>query len=98
MSPSVVERNCLLIVDDNPYNLFIMKELLESIDPSFEIKTALNGEEALKVITDPNYIKVLDLSPPLSHFKVIFMDLHMPVLDGFQVIFNIFTHFRLSES
>ena len=79
------EHKCLLIVDDNPYNLFIMKELLQGVDASFEIKTALNGEEALKVVMDPNYLKTTEHTAPKSVFKVVFMDLHMPVLDGFQV-------------
>jgi CheY-like chemotaxis protein len=40
-----VER--ILIVDDSPYNLFVMKEILTLLDPSLILQTALNGQEAL---------------------------------------------------
>ena len=40
------------------------------------IKTAINGEEALKVIQNElnSYNK--------NHFDLIFMDLNMPIMDG----------------
>ena len=45
-------------------------------DPTIEIETALNGQLAIDLIlADPNP----------SSFDIIFTDLHMPVLDGYQV-------------
>jgi CheY-like chemotaxis protein len=67
-------------VDDSPYNLFILKEILltmENTDRTM-IKQALNGQEALEIITSKE-----NLYGNRSKFDIIFLDLHMPVLDGF---------------
>ena len=62
----------VLVVDDSTYNLFVMQELLQHITPIQTIITALNGQEALSII-DQHRERMFD---------VIFMDIHMPVLDG----------------
>jgi hypothetical protein len=42
-------------VDDSPYNLFILQEILLTMDNTHrsKIKTALNGQEAIDIIIDP---------------------------------------------
>ena len=67
-----------MIIDDSLYNLFVMEELVHQIDPHIEIDTALNGEIALNKIK-----KSLPRQGPL--YDVIFTDIHMPVLDGYEV-------------
>ena len=42
----------VLVVDDSPYNLFVMKELINSIDKTILIKTAINGKEAIEILID----------------------------------------------
>ena len=41
-------------MDDSPYNLFVMEEIIKSIVPRdgciYEIKTAINGQDALNQI------------------------------------------------
>jgi CheY-like chemotaxis protein len=49
-----------------------MQELLKTIPSVKTIKTALNGSSALEIIGN-------SLKPP---FNVIFLDIHMPILDG----------------
>ncbi len=69
-------------MDDSPYNLFILQEILLTMDHTHrsKIRTALNGQEALDIITDQeNLIN----AGTQSKFNIIFLDLHMPVLDGF---------------
>ncbi len=61
----------ILCVDDSSYNLFVLEELIRSFVPNTTIHTALNGQLALKEILENN------------HYDIIFLDLHMPVLDGF---------------
>ncbi len=46
----------VLIVDDSSYNLIVMKEMIGAIKGDhgveYQIKTALNGQEALEVIQE----------------------------------------------
>jgi putative two-component system response regulator len=64
------EKSCVLIVDDNELNLKLIEAILS--DPSYEILTASNGEEALAIIQK----KEVDL---------VHLDVMMPGLDGFEV-------------
>lgn len=70
-------RKRVMVIDDNSYNLFVMEELIKQADSEIMIDTALNGQLALDQIIAVNSD---------SHFyDVLFIDLHMPVLDGYQV-------------
>ncbi|MFT3910888.1 MAG: response regulator [Ferruginibacter sp.] len=60
----------VLIVDDNPGNLFTLKTLLEL--NHFTVDTAASGEEALKAILKKEY-------------SLIILDVQMPGMDGFEV-------------
>ncbi|WP_207683191.1 response regulator [Desulfonema magnum] len=61
----------ILIVDDNPFNRELLKEILES--EGFFSEEAPNGKEAIRRMRD-------------SAFKLILMDLLMPGMDGFETI------------
>ena len=65
----------VLIADDSPYNLFVIREMLSTIDKNIEITEALNGQQALDQV----------YSHQQQPFDLIFMDLHMPLMDGFEV-------------
>ncbi len=58
----------VLLVDDNKINLKLAKTLLEM--QSIQVMTAEDGEEAVAATNK-------------QHFDLIFMDLHMPKLNGF---------------
>ena len=60
----------ILLVDDNPSNLKLVKILLEL--GKYELRTALNAEEALKVLTT-------------FHPKLILMDIQLPGMDGLEL-------------
>ncbi len=60
----------ILIVDDNPSNLYSLQKLLESKD--FQVETASSGEEALG--------KALK-----NEYALIILDVQMPDMDGFEV-------------
>lgn len=60
----------ILIVDDNPSNLYSLKKLLESKD--FRVDTAASGEEALGKALKNDY-------------ALIILDVQMPGMDGFEV-------------
>ena len=63
----------ILCVDDSTYNLFVLTELLSTIDERgcLEVETALNGSIAFEKVKG---------SP---HYDIILMDLHMPIKDGY---------------
>lgn len=61
----------ILIVDDNPENIRVMEYILA--DPELNIVKAYSGQEALKLLLDP------------EDFALIFMDVRMPEMDGFEV-------------
>lgn len=59
----------ILIVEDNEINQAVMLAVFESLDTSVTI--AGTGEEALEIVND-------------RHFDLIFMDIHLPGIDGRQ--------------
>lgn len=59
----------ILVVEDNPFNIMVAKSLLEQSGATVDI--ANNGVEALEKVTPGKY-------------RLILMDLNMPVMDGFE--------------
>ena len=62
-------RTKILIVDDNPTNVAIMEEILGE---SYDLKTAVTGEESLEIAPD--------FQPDL-----ILLDIMLPGIDGYEV-------------
>ena len=67
----------VLLVDDDHISNFINTRVLSRLGIIKELHTALNGQDALKQINESD----LNGLP-----EVIFVDLNMPVMDGFQFI------------
>jgi CheY-like chemotaxis protein/anti-sigma regulatory factor (Ser/Thr protein kinase) len=65
----LLEGVSILVVEDNPFNVMVAQSLLERSGAVVDI--AVNGEEALVKATPGKY-------------KLILMDLNMPVMDGFE--------------
>ena len=61
----------ILIVDDVPLNVLLVEKMLARFN--FRVRTAANGEEALAQMQEEK--------PDL-----VFLDILMPVMDGFQVL------------
>ncbi|HSJ56847.1 MAG TPA: response regulator, partial [Anaerolineae bacterium] len=66
----VTTRSKILIVDDNPHNIYSFESLLRG--PEVELLTAASGTQALQLLLD---------HPDVS---VIVMDVQMPGMDGFE--------------
>ena len=66
-SVSELPRLRVLVVDDDEYNLLVMRRYLPS--PPLEVETAVNGRSALD-------------RAAVNHFDVILMDIEMPVMNG----------------
>ena len=68
----------ILYIDDDPDDLFIFSETLESQFPQYKILQAQNGEEGLKKMRE------LEETPSL-----VILDMNMPKIDGRQVLQSI---------
>jgi len=64
-----LDRSTLLIVEDNPMNVFVISEYLKEWKINFDL--VRNGQQAIDAVVKKNY-------------DIILMDLHMPVIDGFE--------------
>jgi CheY-like chemotaxis protein len=65
----------VLIIDDDSVDRWIMRKSMNKINFSKEILEAENGADGLKMITDHSNGVLLP--------ELIFLDVNMPVLDGF---------------
>jgi len=74
--------NTILVADDNPVNLELLREILGTCE--YRVVEAANGQEALA--------KIEETAPDL-----VLMDINMPVLDGFGAIRWIRDHPRFSR-
>ena len=69
----------ILIVDDNPFNAFVIVSYLQKIDRmKIYFDTACNGVECIQKFNEKNLI------PNKKYFNLIFMDCLMPIKDGFE--------------
>lgn len=66
-------NNCIVIVDDETHIRILLEETLEELeDDGIEIYLASNGEQALEVIRS-------------QQPKLVFLDVMMPILNGYDV-------------
>lgn len=72
--PSQFPGKRALVVDDQSVNRLLTTKLLQR--HGFEVDEAVDGEMAVKAVRD-------------SHFDVVFMDIQMPVMDGWQATHHI---------
>jgi two-component system, sensor histidine kinase and response regulator len=62
-------RGLILLVEDNDVNQRVASRILQRA--GYRVSVAVNGQEALKMLAD-------------EQPSLILMDLHMPVMDGFE--------------
>ena len=67
----------ILLVEDNIDDQFFFLNALASAHPTMKYEVAANGLEALKLMAG------------LPKFEMIFLDLYMPKMDGFEFLENI---------
>ena len=65
-------RKRVLIVEDTEINMEIMMELLDMA--GVQVETACNGREAVQMVAEH----------PEGYYDLVFMDIQMPVMDGYE--------------
>ena len=64
----------ILVVEDNPYNMELVIEILKSL--GFSTNGAINGKDAVKEVEK-------------EHYDLILMDIELPLMDGVSAMKNI---------
>lgn len=62
----------VLLVEDNELNVEIMEELLSITN--IQVEKASNGQEAVSMVSEKD----------IGYYDLIFMDIQMPVMDGYE--------------
>ena len=73
----------ILFIDDDPITLMLCKMVISKSLFSKEIVTAKNGEEALQYFSK---LKLANGNPLLAKPQLIFLDLNMPVMGGWEFL------------
>lgn len=68
----------ILLVEDNPADVFLLKEALRNSGLQFELITANDGEKALRMLFDD--------APPAPSPDLILLDLNLPKVNGHMVL------------
>ena len=76
--------NCVLLVDDDEATNFLNKMVLNKSGIAEHIETLLNGKEAIDYITSKGKYENKEHYYPKP--KIIFLDINMPVMDGWEFI------------
>jgi CheY-like chemotaxis protein len=69
----------IFIVDDGVFCQFVLKKRIENISEHAEVKSLMNGMEALD-----SFKEILEQNGQLPN--VVFLDINMPILDGWDVL------------
>jgi CheY-like chemotaxis protein len=80
--------NSIFCIDDDPISLMISKKIIAKTTFAKEVITAVNGQEALRMYDKLNISADFNSKPDL-----IFLDLNMPVMGGWEFL----EHFVRSE-
>ena len=75
------KHNCILLVDDDSINNYINLRIIKKLDIAEKIEIASNGKEALSLIN-----KVCSTGDCKCCPQVIFLDINMPVMNGFEFV------------
>ena len=88
------EKKCtcpdFLICDDSQFNIVVLKAMLEVY--CFRVDFTFDGDDALKKV-----VNLMENSTCCRVYKLIFMDIEMPIKNGYDSSRDIFEFFRKNE-
>eukprot|EP00828_Plagiopyla_frontata_P040213 TRINITY_DN5387_c0_g1_i1.p4 TRINITY_DN5387_c0_g1~~TRINITY_DN5387_c0_g1_i1.p4 ORF type:complete len:163 (-),score=43.97 TRINITY_DN5387_c0_g1_i1:96-584(-) len=76
-------KETILIVDDNVFNLLVLKSQLEKINNKFNIVQANNGKQAIEKFC------LINKEESENNIKLIIMDCEMPQMNGYEASISI---------
>jgi len=76
--------NCVLLIDDDFATNFINKKIVQKANIAEHIQIALNGKEAIDYLC--NTSKFVDQGTLNPQPELVFLDINMPVMDGWEFI------------
>jgi CheY-like chemotaxis protein/DNA-binding XRE family transcriptional regulator len=83
LSLSTKEEINLLLIEDNPYDEFLVRKVLEKTPHNFNIYVLHDGEMVL------SFLRNKLLSTPFSRPDIILLDLNIPKVDGLSLLRSI---------
>ena len=72
----------VLLVDDDEITCYINRNLLENMEIAIQIESVHNGMQALQYVKG----KFIGTSNPHYDIDLLFLDLNMPVMNGFEFL------------
>ena len=75
------QLNNILLVDDDPIFTFLNEKVINELGITKRITVTTNGKEALQILNKLCHSKKAEDLP-----QIIFLDLNMPVMDGFDFL------------
>ena len=75
----MTETKSIFVIDDDPITVFGFRKMLRDLHPDRPILTFGNGKQALDAVQE-----LLRTGKPIP--GVIFLDLNMPIMDGWQFL------------
>lgn len=82
-NPSPLATETLLLVEDNPDDIFLMRRALKKSGLDFHVQIVTDGKQAL------DYLAGVDHYADRGHFPRptwVFLDLKLPYINGFEVL------------
>ncbi len=70
----------VLVVEDNPTDVFVIKEVLERCGPDLDVRLVSNGQDALQ------YLQELSRDEQTSCPALVLLDLNLPRVTGIDVL------------
>lgn len=69
-----------MLVEDNPTDVFVIKEVLEGCGPDLDVHSVTNGQAALL------YVQELDRDEKAPRPALVLLDLNLPKVTGIEVL------------
>ena len=78
----------ILVVNDNNFSILIISKALAKLNYISKLDTAINGQAAFDMIKEK-------FEKTAQHYDIVFLDLDMPILNGFEACSNIIAYYGL---